>query len=265
MTNSTAALVSGGAGLAGNLAGGLLSGFANEQAAGAALPYVKKAEGNVATGLTTQQGYLDPYRMQGSTNFSNASTIAANGVTPVAQYQADTFKGPDMSTDPGVQYRMDQSQAALGAQANQQGNLFSGAQVKAAQANAQNLASQEYSNAYNRDRSAYTEDRTYGAGQNAAERTYQQGLQGQNFNQNLEVGSQGLGAAGTEAGDVGTATTQTNALLGSEADLAAKQAGGMLGSVGQALGGAGTAGLDMSKYFMAQSATPAATDLNKKQ
>ena len=242
-------LLTGAAGMGLNVLGGLANGYAQQKAVGAALPEIQTAQNNVTSGLNTQQGYLDPYRMAGNTAIGNATAMAGTAAN-VPQYQGQTFTGPDMSTDPGVQYRMNQSQAALNSGANTEGSLFSGAQQKALQANAQNLASQEYNNAYNRDRSAFESDRNFGNTQNQEERTYQMGLQGQNFNQNAQLGAMGQGAASTEAGDVGQATQQQNQLEGAKADLLAKQAAGPLGTLGSALSGGGNAALDLSKYFM---------------
>jgi hypothetical protein len=56
----------------------------------------------------------------------------------------------NVNTDPGAQYRMDQAQKAIERSAAARGGVQSGGTLKALQSNSQDLASQEFGNAYNR-------------------------------------------------------------------------------------------------------------------
>ena len=63
---------------------------------------------------------------------------------------AFTFKPPDVTDDPGYQFRLRQGQEALDASAAARGGLGSGAQQKALLEYGQDLGSQEYQAAYGR-------------------------------------------------------------------------------------------------------------------
>lgn len=94
----------------------------------------------------------DPYQQyqqsQGLGQFQNF------GIDPMTAYQqqAQPFQF-DPSTDPGYQFRLQQGVDALEGSAAASGGLFSGQTGKDITGYAQNLASQEYQNAFNRDMS----------------------------------------------------------------------------------------------------------------
>jgi hypothetical protein len=56
----------------------------------------------------------------------------------------------DFTADPGYQFRFDEGQKALERSASARGNLLSGSTLKGIQRFGQDLASQEYTNAFNR-------------------------------------------------------------------------------------------------------------------
>jgi hypothetical protein len=62
------------------------------------------------------------------------------------------FTMGDYQTDPGYAFRLAEGQKALDRSASMRGGLISGGALKAAQRYGQDMASQEYSNAYNRFR-----------------------------------------------------------------------------------------------------------------
>lgn len=67
------------------------------------------------------------------------------------EYQANQFDGNiDLQQDPSYQFRLEQGLNALDRSAASRGKLFSGQQIKQAQDYGQQSASQEYSNAFNR-------------------------------------------------------------------------------------------------------------------
>lgn len=87
---------------------------------------------------------------------------------------AFSFSYNDMTADPSYQFRFQQGVNALDSSAAARGKLLSGAQDKALQSYGQGMASEEYSNAYNRALQNYNT----------------------NANTNLNVANIGRGAAG---------------------------------------------------------------------
>lgn len=84
------------------------------------------------------------------------------GVNALAEMQGRTGAMPpaftgqvDLTQDPGYAFRMSEGLKALERSAAARGGLLSGAQLKGAQRFGQDLASQEYQNAYNRALTAY--------------------------------------------------------------------------------------------------------------
>lgn len=84
------------------------------------------------------------------------------GVNALAQMQGQTGAMPpaftgqvDLSQDPGYAFRMSEGMKALERSAAARGGLLSGGQLKGIQRFGQDLASQEYQNAYNRALTQY--------------------------------------------------------------------------------------------------------------
>lgn len=88
---------------------------------------------------------LEPWRMQGQNALMATSNLAgANGPEAGRLAQQDFF------TSPGYQWRLDEGMRAVDAGAAAKGMLRSGATLKAEQAFAQGLASDEFTQYYNR-------------------------------------------------------------------------------------------------------------------
>ncbi|ARG16365.1 DNA transfer protein p32 [Acinetobacter nosocomialis] len=143
------------------------------------------------------------------------------------------YNGQDIYNDPSYKFRLNQGLDAVQSGAAAQGGLLSGATQKALNDYAQNFASQEYQNAYNR----YNADQTnqynrlsnlVGLGQSAAAGVGNAGMQtGQAIANNTMAGANAQ-AAGTIAAGNKTANN-FQALLG-VANTAAKfyKPGGMI-------------------------------------
>lgn len=121
----------------------------------------------------------------------------------------------DLQMDPGYAFRLDQGIKALDRSAAARGGLLSGAHMKGIQDYGQNMASKEYTNAFNR----YTVNRQnqinplqgfLGQGQSA---TNMLGQVGQNY---ANMADQGIMAGGEAqaAGSLGRYNTGVNALQG---------------------------------------------------
>jgi hypothetical protein len=131
---------------------------------------------------------------------------------------AFSFTNQQMYQDPGYAFRLAEGQKALDRSAAARGGLISGGALKAAGRYGQDMASQEYQNAYNRALTGYNtdvarENQLYnrqaalaGIGQTATSQTAQAGQNYATNVGNLMTGS----AAAQAAGQVG----QANALTG---------------------------------------------------
>lgn len=85
--------------------------------------------------------------------FRSAGVTALNKLSPLLDYQ--TFGMKQFKTDPGYAFRLAEGQKALERSAAARGGLLSGATLRGTEELGQNLASQEYQNAFNR----YLEER----------------------------------------------------------------------------------------------------------
>lgn len=181
------------------VAGGAMSANASKSAA--------KTQANAANAASQlqQQQYeqtrndLSPYREAGSTALDQLmGQMGTNG------YFNQTYKGQDIYDDPSYQFRLNQGLDAVQSGAAAQGGLLSGATLKALNNYAQDSASQEYSNAYNRFNADQTNrynrlSNLIGVGQNAAAQTGNAGLQTAQAIANNTMSGANATAAGTVA------------------------------------------------------------------
>jgi hypothetical protein len=151
-----------------------------------------------------QQAMQAPFRAAGET--------ALNKLIPEAT-NYKPFSYSSMTADPGYQFRLSEGMRALGRQAGARGGAVSGQSFKALQDYAQNAASGEFTNAFNRyqlERQARLGplQSLAGVGQTAANTMGgNAGTYGTNVG-NLMTG----GAAASAAGQVGTANALTGGL-----------------------------------------------------
>jgi hypothetical protein len=173
--------------------------------------------------FNTQQANQAPFLKAGQGAVTSLSSMLQNG--QFAPWQG-SFNAPTNVTeqnDPGYQFRLDQGLKALQNSAAAKGNLLSGGTAKGMDQFAQNDASQEYGNVYDRAFQQYQQK--YGE--------FQQG-QANTFNRYASLaglGQQAVGQLGAEG--QGAASNASNILLGSGAQIgqdiqsaAAAQAGG---------------------------------------
>ena len=97
-------------------------------------------------------------------------------------YFNKTYDGQDIYSDPSYQFRLNEGLDAVQSGAAAQGGLLSGATLKALQGYGQDMASQEYQNAYNRFNADQTNrynrlSNIVGLGQNAAAQQGNAGMQ----------------------------------------------------------------------------------------
>lgn len=146
----------------------------------------------------------------------DAGVTALNKLIPLSDYTP--FGMDQFKADPGYQFRLSEGLKALDRQAAARGGLISGAALKAAGAYGQQMASDEYTNAFNRyqtERNARLQplQSLAGVGQTATQNLVQQG-------QNYAANAGNLmtsGAAARASGYVGSANA-INAGLGNAVD-----------------------------------------------
>ena len=131
------------------------------------------------------------------------------GINALARMGTGFTGQVDLTQDPGYAFRMSEGMKALERGAAARGGLLSGGTIKAAQRFGQDLASQEYQNAYNRALTQYnTTAALAGVGQTATNAL--SGAAGQ-YGQGAAQAMQQAGAA-RASGYVGGANALTNAL-----------------------------------------------------
>lgn len=185
----------------------------------------QKYAGNI---LPKLQGLIDLEKLNERMSALNEQQRAASPnadptQNPLFGSLARNFSMADFETDPGYAFRQQQGQQAIERGAAARGGLLSGAALKAAQSFGQDLASQEYGNAYNRFQSNQA---------NQYNRLASLAGVGQTANN-------ALAQAGSQFANAMTGISQANAANQGNALLAAGQAraSGYAG-IGNAIGGA---------------------------
>lgn len=170
---SWGAVVAGGAALI----GGAMSSRSSKKAAQQQAQSADKASEVQKEMYEQTRKDLDPYRVAGGT----ALEQMMGKMTPEGYFN-QIYDGQDVYADPSYQFRLNQGLKAVEQGSASQGNLLSGATLKALNNYAQESASQEYANAYNRFNADQTNQynrlsNLIGMGQNAAAQMGNNGLQ----------------------------------------------------------------------------------------
>ena len=147
-------------------------------------------------------------------------------------YFNQTYTGQDIYSDPSYQFRLQQGQDAIQSSAAAKGGLLSGATLKALQGYGQDMASQEYQNAYNRFNADQTNQynrlsNLVGVGQNAAAQQGNYGAQTAQAVANNTMAGANAQAAGQIAAGNSTANN-FGALLGVGNTVAKFYRGGVI-------------------------------------
>ena len=201
MSFVTAALI----GAGGAIVGGMISGSAAKSAAGTQAAAARDAADVQRQMFERQVELQEPWRKAGEQ--------ALNKLIPLTDYTP--FSMAQFQADPGYGFRMSEGMKALERSAAARGGLLSGATLKGVQRFGQDMASQEYTNAFNR----YQAERQArlgplqslaGVGQTA---TQQIGQAGQTMASNVGEALTS-GAAARASGYVGQANALTGALGG---------------------------------------------------
>lgn len=236
-------IVSKAGGLIGAVAGGVFGGPAGaalgaqiggglQQAAGAgqqaqAIEQAGQVGAQAAQNAAEVQRQMFERQVALQEPWRQAGVTALNQLVPLSQ-QYTPFGMQQFQADPGYGFRLSEGMKALERSAARQGGLLSGSTLKNIQRFGQDLASQEYQNAFNR----YQAERQSrlgplqslaGVGQTSA-----QALSGQAGQLGANLGQAALSGGADRA----------NAMLGA-ANVRASQYGGMGSALGTALGNQG--------------------------
>lgn len=150
---------------------------------------------------------LMPYADAGKTSLSQLM-----GQMGPEGYFNQTYTGQDIYSDPSYQFRLQQGQDSIQSGAAAQGGLLSGATLKALQGYGQDMASQEYGNAYNRFNADQANQfnrlsNLIGMGQNASAQQGNAGMQTAQAVANNTMAGANAQAAGQIAAGNRTANT----------------------------------------------------------
>ena len=193
---------------------------------------------------------LAPYREGGvaaQNQLRSFLGIGGDATAPGYGKYTKDFGMSDFTTDPGYQFRLEQGLRAINASAAAKGMGMAGANIKGAAEYGQNLASNEYTNAFNRyqtNRAAQLDPlfKLYSGGQaSAAGSAAQAGALGTNLGNTYAGLGQGIAQADVAAGNaqasgyLNQANAVTNAL---NQGMSSYMMSNYLGGIGGGLGGA---------------------------
>ena len=136
-----------------SLLGGAMSARGATQAADTQAAAADRAAALQKEMFDLQRAGQEPYRQAGLTGQNRLMELLGLGGAPGAEgygKYAKDFSMADYQADPGYAFRLSEGQKALERSAAARGGLISGGALKAAAGYGQNMASQEYQNAFNR-------------------------------------------------------------------------------------------------------------------
>ena len=220
MAITTGMAIAAGVSAASSLAGGAIAGKASKKAARVQEEASKRADAAQERRYQEQLALQEPFRQGGLTAQDQIMQLlgiggdkTAAGYGSLAKSFDELYGGDKFQQDPGAQFRQAESLKALERSAAARGNLLSGSTLKGITRFSQDLASQEYQNAFNRyqiERSAKLNplQSLMGSGQSAANvMTGNVGQAGQNQAANAYNAGQARAS-----GYIGQANALTNAL-----------------------------------------------------
>lgn len=249
MSLALASAIMGGA----QIAGGLLGARASNKAADAQMQAARESAAAQERMFNKSVELQEPFRQGGVTGLNRLMFLlgeqAPGGSMPTGYSQADfgsaarPFSSTDFEADPGYAFRMSEGMKALDRSAAARGGLLSGATMRGAQRYGQDLASQEYQNAFNR----YQIERQ-------ARLNPLQSLAG--------MGQSTAGTMGSNALSFGQSMGENAAQMG---NIRASQYMGQANALSNALSGAGNMYMQnmiLNKAFPTKPTTPDASGAN---
>jgi hypothetical protein len=218
---STPAIAAAGIGAAASLAGGAMAAKGSKKAANIQDDAARRAEQTQRDMFERQLALQEPFRQGGLTAQQQLMQLLGIGGDASAEgygSMARPFGQKDFEQDPGYAFRQSEGMRALERSASARGGLLSGGTLKGIQRFGQDLASQEYGNAFNRfqvERAARLNplQSMMGSGQSAA---------------NMMTSAAGQAGQGIAGSQLGAGQARASGYVGQANALA-----GALGSIGQ--------------------------------
>ncbi len=238
MAITTGMAIAAGVSAASSLAGGAIAGKASKKAARVQEEASKRADAAQERRYQEQLALQEPFRQGGLTAQDQIMQLlgiggdkTAAGYGSLAKSFDELYGGDKFQQDPGYAFRQAEGMKALERSAAARGNLMSGSTLKGIQRFGQDLASQEYQNAFNRfqvERSARLNplQSLMGSGQSATNvMTGAAGQMGQNEASNLYNAGQArasgyigqanaLNTALGQIGGIASSLPEQNAMIG---------------------------------------------------
>ena len=216
------AIIAAGIGAVTNIAGGAVAAGGAKKAARAQEQAARDAQAANERMLERQIELQEPFRQAGMTAQDQIMQLLGIGGDASAEGYgslAKPFSQTDFEQDPGYAFRQTEGMRALERSAAARGNLLSGGTLRGIQRFGQDLASQEYGNAFNRyqiERNARLNplQSLMGAGQSAT---------------NVMTGNVGQSSQNQQANLMNAGQARASGYVG-----AANALGGALSSIGQA-------------------------------
>lgn len=216
------AIIAAAVGAAGAVGGGLIAAGGAKKAARAQEQAAREAQAANERMLERQIGLQEPFRQAGMTAQDEIMKLLGIGGDASAEGYgslAKPFGQTDFEQDPGYAFRQAEGMRALERSASARGNLLSGGTLRGIQRFGQDLASQEYGNAFNRyqiERNARLNplQSLMGSGQSAT---------------NVMTGNVGQSSQNQQANILGAGQARASGYVGQ-----ANALGGALSSIGQA-------------------------------
>ena len=147
------AIIAAAVGAVGAVGGGLIAAGGAKKAARAQEQAARDAQAANERALERQIGLQEPFRQAGLTAQEQIMQLLGIGGDASAEGYgslAKPFGQTDFEQDPGYAFRQAEGMRALERSASARGNLLSGGTLRGIQRFGQDLASQEYGNAFNR-------------------------------------------------------------------------------------------------------------------
>ena len=201
-----------------SIIGGAMQGRAAKKGAQAQAAAAAEASRLQREMYAQQQVLQDPYRQAGLTGQNRMMELMGLGGDANAQdygrYGRD-FAMSDYEADPGYAFRLAEGNKALERSAAARGMVLSGSMFKGLQRYGQDMASQEYQNAFNRYQTNRSNQLTPLAGLMASGQNASNVLTGAAGQLGTQLGENAMGAGNARAsGYVGSANAYANALSG---------------------------------------------------
>lgn len=217
-----------------SIAGGAMKGRAAKRAASAQVAAAAEATRLQREMYAQQQAMQDPYRQAGLTGQNRMMELMGLGGNANAQdygrYGRD-FAMSDYEADPGYAFRLAEGNKALERSAAARGMVLSGSMFKGLQRYGQDMASQEYQNAFNRYQTNRSNQLNPLAGLMASGQGAANVLTGAAGQLGTQIGENAMGAGNARAsGYVGSANAYADAVSGVSnafGDFMGQRAGGM--------------------------------------